>query len=144
MSACRLVTDYTSCNTFYTISLPISLVPGTMKNRQQTVRNGRCRVNNTRQFAPVRECARARSGGTLTFREYRDGSANKSQLSPLLRNYLEIRAPPRHANYPIRDRLHRTSHYESPTELGSAGKVEKNMLPFAYIGSCFSYSVLIL
>lgn len=28
-----LVTDYTSCNTSYTISLPISLVPGTMKTQ---------------------------------------------------------------------------------------------------------------
>lgn len=32
MSA-SLVTDYTPCNTSYTISLPISLVPSTMKTR---------------------------------------------------------------------------------------------------------------
>lgn len=57
-----------------------------------------CRVSNARAVRVyarerVPRAARRRGDGTLTFREYRDGSANKSQLSPLPRNYLETRAP---------------------------------------------------
>jgi len=40
----------------------------------------------------------------------------------------------RHTNCPIRDRLHRTSHYESSVEPGSAARdrdSEENMLQFA-------------
>lgn len=56
-----------------------------------------CRVSNAPAVRAGCLCGRARatheSDGALTFREYRDGSANKSQLSPLPRNYLETWAP---------------------------------------------------
>lgn len=76
-----LVTDYTSCNTFY-IGLPISLVPGIMKTGSRPCETDVVEWGSLRRVLDAGAHACQKRRRALTFREYRDGSANKSQLNP--------------------------------------------------------------